>query len=80
MPLTPTRYLAACEVLGCDKQLEGTVDQLAKSSWSMRVLRGGIPSLEDLGDILRSGRADYPGNVVCPSCKALGYYKDMVKK
>lgn len=80
MPISPTRYQLVCDVNGCGKQLEGTVDQLSRQGWMMKLLYGGQPTLEPIRTFLDSAHADYPANVICPICKAQGNEKTMVKK
>ncbi len=81
MTVIATRYKLTCDVNGCDRQTEGTVDQISGSGWTMKLLYGGVPQLESMRTFVESHNVEtFPANVICPQCKAQGYYKDMVKK
>ena len=81
MPLEALKYKATCDVVGCGKQLEGTVDQLARSSWQVRLLYGGVPQLVELAQFIRSASnlKRSGGQIVCPQCNVMKHYEKMVK-
>lgn len=71
--LVPTKYKASCDVPECEKEAEGSLNQLAQLNWSRRLLTGGKPEIVSILNLHVPNGAP----VICPSCTVTGKWKDL---